>query len=133
MTIEKNKAAREAASVIHSLMMDEASNHTGTAALAFYRGILKDLRAVVPEELWPACTIERDPPMTDDEARAFERKTIGFGKYSDSLIGDIPIEYLVWLDEQPDFRRQLNAYLRSKLGQQAQEECRGGPKRCESR
>lgn len=45
-----------------------------------------------------------------------------FGKYTNELIGNVPIDYLVWLDSQPDFRRMLNQYLRSDVGQARQNE-----------
>ncbi len=113
MSIEANAAARDAAKLVHSMMLDEAANHKQRAAVIFYEEIVKQLRAVVPEEIWPTTEVVRDAPMTDEEAARFELNYMPFGMHADKWIRDVPRIYLEWLECEPDFRRQLNRYLRS--------------------
>jgi hypothetical protein len=60
------------------------------------------------------------PRMTDDESRKFGQRAIEFGRYACQPVESVPLDYLLWLDEQPDFRRDLNKYLRSDRIQQEQ-------------
>jgi len=110
--IKANKAAREAADVVHHLILDEAMNHRGQTAVTYYKHILDGLRNIVPDELWPSVDVVRDLPMADEEARRFKKQVMDFGIHYGKCIEDVPLDYLVWLEEQPDFRRQLNRYLR---------------------
>jgi hypothetical protein len=53
-------------------------------------------------------------PMGYNEARRWYRsEKIEFGKYKGNFLIDIPTEYLMWLDAQPDFRVQLHKFLMS--------------------
>jgi len=111
MTIEANIAARKAAHTIHDLARDEAFNHQGQAAVHFWEslnGLVADVLPVTPAKTAPI------PAMTDAEARQFGQTTMPFGKHSGQRVDEVPIDYLEWLDEQPDFRRDLNRYLRSE-------------------
>jgi hypothetical protein len=60
--------------------------------------IASDRAGLVEEE--PAAP-RRDSlePMTDDEARRFGAKKIGFGQYQDRQIKDVPLSYLAWLSD----------------------------------
>ena len=54
------------------------------------------------------------PDEVDDGwAADFERQKIKFGKHSGQRYADVPIEYLIWLDEQG---HPLRDYLRSERG-----------------
>lgn len=121
MTIEANVEAREAAGAVTNLIAGEALEQK--SCNQFYRCLLKDLRQLVPTSLWPETTIERDLPMADDEARAFGCQPMEFGKWALRPIKDVPMDYLVWLETQPDFRRQLNRYLRNPQVQREQGDC----------
>jgi len=57
--------------------------------------------------------VERDPPMTTAEVRQFERQIMTFGMHKGMAVSDVSLEYFDWLDTEPDFRRQLNRYLRN--------------------
>jgi len=53
-------------------------------------------------------------PMTYDEARAFYRThTMTFGKWRGTKLDEVEWNYLTWLDDQPDFRRDLTRFLMS--------------------
>ena len=111
--IKERIAARQAASTVANLILDEAIHCEQRTA--YFRELLKQLRGVIPKELWPATEVQRDKAMTNKEGRRFEAEPMPFGQHMDTLIGEVPIDYLEWLDEQPDFRRELNRYLRGRL------------------
>ncbi len=75
-----------------------------------------------PSEARPESVIERDPPMTHEEAKRFEKTEVPFRWLDGIQIGDAAIRVLLWLDEQQDFRRKLNRYLRSDVGQARQDD-----------
>jgi len=121
MTIESNIAAREAA--------DSATGDLETwAALApedsdlFWPRVLKNVLAAMPAELRPKPEVAPVRPMTPEQARDFEKCPMPFGQHEYKPIGEVPIDYLVWLDSQEDFRKLLSQYLLSEAGQARQEE-----------
>ncbi len=59
------------------------------------------------------------PTMTDEEAYSFEKYTLDFGTYAHHTYANCPTEYLLWLNGKGE---QLAAYLRSRIGQERQEE-----------
>jgi len=119
-TIRENVAAREAADELHRLALQEATGHRGRAVVEFWRRVLRNVLSIVPEELHPRPAVEAEPPMDKAEARRFEREPFPFGQYRGPAVGEIPVDYLCWLDTQPDFRRNLRRYLRSDRGQRLQ-------------
>ena len=47
--------------------------------------------------------------MSDSEVEEFEGAVIKFGKHSGKKYGDVPLEYLIWLNDQSSkLRRYLN-------------------------
>lgn len=107
--------ARNAADVVHHLASDEAVRFQGHAALAFWRRLLENVCAVLPPEYHPTRVVEKGPlaAMTDEEARAFERETVPFGKYLGDLVGNVPLSYFDWLEGERDFRQDVKRYLRN--------------------
>ncbi len=65
---------------------------------------------------YEAHTVECGPTaaMTDEECRVFEQEVVPFGKFAGLSLGGVPLGYLDWLDGLPNFRNQLNRYLRNK-------------------
>lgn len=76
---------------------------------AFWKHLYERL-GVVPED---EIKIMPDKKMSDDESKKFDNQLIGFGQHNGKAVREVPLPYLVWLDEQPDFRRQLRRYLAS--------------------
>ncbi len=114
MTIMANIEARNAADAVHNLASQEVRSHTGDAALRFWRRMLVNVCAVLPPQYHPQRLVETvDPPLTDTEARCFGRTTIPFGQHKGKRVDEVPMDYLLWLDDQPDFRRMLRRYLAS--------------------
>ena len=117
MSIEANIKARKAAEELWELVVEECFGIEDVAIQVYWKRFLELLRV----ELWSQETVARDPPMTDDEAKRFGSTQMPFGKWELCPIDDVPMEYFVWMEEQPDFRRQLNAWLRNPRIQQRQE------------
>ena len=75
-----------------------------------------------------ATVIEDNQPqaneaMTEDQAKAFERVRIPWGKESGISVKNIELEYLFWMaDERDKFKEALRRYLRSDRVQREQEE-----------
>ena len=69
----------------------------------------KNTREVVAEE-----------PMSDAGSIVFERQLMLFGKHVGKRIKDMPMDYLLWLECEPDFRRKLRRYLHSERIQREQ-------------
>lgn len=114
MSIQDNIAAREAAEVCFALLseyLQEFELTPDSLAIA-WRKLGSMIRCTITQQ---AAAQEPQHAMSDEEARRFERRTMEFGKYAGQPIGsEVPLSYLVWLDEQPDFRRELNRYLRRR-------------------
>ena len=117
--IKANIVARDEARNAVELLEEEAQRHA--EPIRFWGELIKLIREHLPG-LIPDVEVMQDRPMGDEEAEAFERESMKFGKHQDTQIGEVPIDYLVWMEEQDDFRRELNRYLRSERGQQRQEE-----------
>ncbi len=58
-------------------------------------------------------TVQQIDPqaMSDEAARDFGRRYMGFGAHADKTYDDCPLEYLIWLAESS---RGLMKYLRSR-------------------
>jgi uncharacterized protein (DUF3820 family) len=116
MSIEDNIAASQSARVILDLAMEEAMNHQGPAALHYWLSLLKSVARIVPESHHPWRTLPSGVvPMDKAERQAFEDSAVMFGKHAGERVGDVPLEYLEWLDSQYDFRQQLKRYLATDL------------------
>lgn len=114
--------ARQAADEMHRWCCEEAGRHLNEAALRFWQRVLENVLAVLPPEYHPKRVADRHSPMTDDESRIWERReTVPFGIHKGEFVREVPLESLVWLEEQPDFRRELRRYLRSPRIQRQQE------------
>ena len=105
----QNTEAGKAASALMELILEEAENHPNSLR-RFYDVIFNG----IPSEYKPKPVVVSSEAMDKTEARAFDNEIMEFGKYKGTRMGEIPLDYLLWLEEQPDFRKQLNRYLRSK-------------------
>ena len=115
-TITAKVETRNAADTIHRLACDEALNHTNEACLAFWKRILENVCAVLPPEFHPTRIVEHGPlaPMGDTESKFFGAQPMPFGTHQNKRVDEVPMDYMEWLDREPDFRKQLNRYLRSE-------------------
>lgn len=115
MSIEDNIAARKTAEECIELILEwvkesDISAEAKRQAFDKVADMLDDLTnrdrmADIPAEL---------RPMGDEEKQRFEAQRMKFGKHNGYLIGDIPLDYLAWLDaEQSDpFMTNLRRYLK---------------------
>ena len=76
---------------------------------------VEQLLAYITQELQikPKVIMCHDKPMGVAELSAFEHMQMEFGKYIGQQIKDVPLNYLLWLDGEFDFRRALKRYLAS--------------------
>ena len=119
--VQSRVRAREAAVEIVFLVRAEMAEHAGCEDV--FLDAIQTAFAVTSDP----SQVVRDKPMGDHESADFEAgrgqmSRMPFGMHENKSIGDTPIAYLLWLDGEPDFRRQLNRYLRSDRGQARQEE-----------
>lgn len=110
MTIEDNIAGRKLAEEWISLAREMESNVPEEQRRPFWRHVFRAASHAVPEEAAPRN--DRPQPMTADEARRFERRSMPFGQHRGKQVGDVPLEYLIWLDESSRvFQQELHRYL----------------------
>lgn len=116
--------ARKAAKEVCQLANGESLKFHGDANVTFWKTFTDHGLFLLPTGHHPVTIVERGPlaAMTDAEAKKFERDGMPFGKWAGNPVGKVPLEYLVWLDEQDDFHRQLNRYLRNEQVQRMQGE-----------
>jgi len=117
MAIVDNKIARQSGESAAELLHDEAAKHTASME-HFWRAVVD----AIPSEYIPIVVQPKSKPMTTVEAATFAEEILRFGKYTGCRVRDVPLDYLVWLEEQPDdFRKSLNRYLRhpSVMAEQA--------------
>jgi len=76
--------------------------------------IMRAIDGLRGEKRQPA-PVAKDQPMTDKQAKEFEKQEMIFGKHRGSTVGEIPLSYLDWLvDSNTKFFRLLGSYLESK-------------------
>ena len=102
-TIEHNIAMRRAAEALVELATEEYGRDE-----RFWEVVRNHALAIAPMPPSPPATIE---PLSDEAARTFGRRIIGFGKYACSRYDDAPMDYLEWLADQ---NVQLIRYIRSR-------------------
>jgi uncharacterized protein (DUF3820 family) len=111
---EENMLARQAAEANHDLLREEALRFAGEARRRYWEKLAKLTAGELPAKSPPAEA--NDAPMDNMAARRFGATVMQFGKHVGKTIDSIPLEYLQWLDQQPetDFRKQLRRYMRSE-------------------
>jgi len=119
--IRQSIAARKTADDIFDYAANEAGKLSKDAAFKFWKRLLERTFFVAPKAAIPQPEVVRDRPMTEGEAKEFEQILLEFGKYAGEKPTDVPLDYLFWLDDQPDFRRSLRRYLLSGRVQRLQE------------
>ncbi len=124
MSIESNVAtAKEALAYIE--LGDEVCERPATVidAYRFWLAVsvaAMDRAGLTQEQV---DTTPANHPMTDEEAKAFGRRTIGFGKHAGKRWDDVPAEYLAWLDEtQWTQAKELHRYVGSAYVQREDRE-----------
>lgn len=81
------------------------------------------LRDLAIGRLPPApVTVDRNPPMDDQEAIRFEASPVPYGKHSGESVGVVPCDYLLFLTEGDMFSQRLKRYVKSKRFQERQDE-----------
>lgn len=120
-TIERRVNARASADELMDFAIDE-SKPLGAEARVFWERLQSQIAALINIEP-PRPKVDKAKPMGEQEASEWEEKTeMAFGKHKGEKVRDVPIDYLLWLDETNEFGRQLTRYLGSPLAQREQPE-----------
>lgn len=120
MGIEEDVLAGKDAKLGFECLEEDVAKYSDHAKIKYWQKILKltqellDKHGVASQEKKVrnimGVIIEA---MTDEESRKFDSEIMPFGKHKGSKISEIPLQYLVWLSEQPNFNNKLTAYLQS--------------------
>lgn len=103
MSVQDNVQARKDATEIVEMI--------GTQSAAFWALLATMADAKLPRA---PQTVEHNPPMTEQEAIRFEADEIPFGKHKGTQVGEVPVDYLLWMTEGNEFDKALRRYVRSK-------------------
>jgi len=126
MTVEHNIAARKAAETVFELAVEQSRELPEQSVVAYWCRLLLLVEQVLPSDIripriGPQVP-QTPPPMSEDEAKAFEKHSMPWGKYNGTKIADVPMDYLLYIDDQKDeFRDRLHRYLASDRVQREQE------------
>jgi len=111
MTIETNVATRKEAMEFIALGDETAAALDPKAFWLAVSVAAMDRAGLTHEQVDPT---PKEHPMTDEEARQFGLRTIGFGKHAGKRWNDVPLDYLAWLDEfQWTQAKELHRYVGS--------------------
>lgn len=119
MSVETNIAATKIAKDVWALVSEEALKLDPESQQHLYEKLHVYILDCLPEK---KSRKDPDEPMSNEEASRFGKSKMPFGKHVDKTIDETPMDYLEWLDAQPDFRRQLRRYLESERIQNEPEE-----------
>lgn len=123
MTIEDNVKAKRAADEVWDFIVDAELEFQDGTRNHYYETLLRHLLEVIPAELHPQRVVKADlVPMKHDELCKFGMQRMEFGKHAGLMVDEVPLDYLLWLDGQPDFRHDLRRYLASPSVQREQED-----------
>ena len=123
MSLQDNIAARKLAESARDFVVEIWQEHEFTPdGDALFWKHLHDLIGETAGIKLPEPVTVGVPPMNTEESRKFGRVPIPFGKHQNKVIDNVPLDYLLWLDAQPDFRVKLSRYLASRRIQHEQYE-----------
>ena len=113
MTLVENIATRKLASEVFELAGDQAAGLPGPQKVRFWKHLIRLASQFVELSGTEPSDTKREI-MSDRESRIFGDARIQFGMHRGTRVDEIPLEYLEWLDDQPDFRCELRRYLNSE-------------------
>jgi len=118
-TVDADRVRRRAAIRVQATALGQLVRDEIARAPQDCRDVIHvELRKLLPLE---PTTVVPDRPMTETEVAAFGNHAMEFGKHAGEQVKAVPLDYLLWLEEQPDFRRNLRRYLRSDTLQRQQD------------
>lgn len=122
MSIEDNVFARRLADEVWEFSVSEGLGLSAERHAAYMQRLYERMRDALPEHLQPKKVVKADlVPMTRDELCKFGMHRMEFGKWQGKMVDEVPLDYLLWLDGQPDFRHELRRYLANPTIQREQE------------
>ena len=121
MSIEANIAGRKLAEEWIALAREMEATVPEEQRRPFWRHVFRASNHAAPEESTPRN--DRPPQMTADEVRRFQRRSMPFGQHRGKQVGDVPLDYLIWLDESSRvFQAELHRYLATEQVQREQDD-----------
>jgi hypothetical protein len=108
--VEGRKAAK---AVLHLASEEAMRIANGGADVEAWKAFWEEIRTDAVEHC-PLPPVEHKVllarPLTDEQAREFEKQEVPFGQHARQRVADVPLGYLRWLADQI-FIDQLRAYL----------------------
>jgi len=107
MDLEGNINARKAAEELFDMACEEADKQTRPQR--FWRELHE--RIAEMDDCRPRK--KKLVPMDDRECEKFEQRRLSFGKFKDTLIKDVDLDYLTWFADQPEqeIKHLIRRYL----------------------
>jgi len=109
------ESGTEAMDLLQSLAADLVREHPEAAievTRTFFTTVREAIDVLMPR-VQPPANMLAVRAMDDEEARKFEAETMTFGKYAGTPIGNVPPDYLLYLDEN-QFAAKLRRYVASE-------------------
>lgn len=100
--------------------LELAGEHTPRFWEIVSNELVKLVRAKLPSLVEPI-PVDKYPAFTEQQARAFERETVPYGKFKGKYVGEVPPDYLLFLTEGDEFSKQLRRYVKTKTFYERQE------------
>lgn len=69
-------------------------------------------------ERFRAPKTESEDKMNYEQAKVFRETIIPFGLHRGSKIGEVPIDYLIWISDQTEWHKKVQRYIRYEKGLQ---------------
>ena len=112
--------ARNLATESHEVLRLETSEFSDEQQDAYWARMYQLIGRTLPKPRPESPKQARPEPMTDAEAKQFGRRKMPWGKFCGLQVGEAPIDYLLWLDEQRGFCYELRRYILSDYAQRLQ-------------
>lgn len=112
-------AGRKAAETIVLLATEEAAAFGYHGKTSFWYTLADALSKYLPQ----ASPARQPEPMNDKAAQVFGQMEMKFGKYRGQPLDEVPVDYLVMLVDDNEWKQQVRRYLRSPRIQRELEVC----------
>ena len=110
--MDRNMSAGERADVLTGLILSEVQESwTPVERHLFLSRLAKCLESLGWEPRQKLDDLKRPEPMSDMQARAFERERVPFGKYEGWMVREVPLSYWVSLTDPSNTIKAVRRYI----------------------